>query len=92
MDIIAGKQSDYVVYILRCADNTLYTGITNHLEQRLALHQQGRASKYTRARLPVTLVYLEQGFSKGQALSREMEIKKLSREQKLRLINSTKNG
>ncbi|AEF93805.1 Excinuclease ABC C subunit domain protein [Desulfotomaculum nigrificans CO-1-SRB] len=88
MDNHMKEQLDYVVYILKCSDNTLYTGITNNLEQRLAMHRQGKASKYTRARLPVKLVHVEYGFSKGQALSRERKIKKLSREQKLLLINS----
>ncbi len=76
----------YVVYMLRCSDNSLYTGITNDLAKRLLRHSQGRASKYTRCRLPVQLAYVEGGYTKGQALSRENEIKKLSRPQKILLI------
>ncbi|AEG60839.1 GIY-YIG nuclease family protein [Desulforamulus ruminis] len=77
---------NYVVYILRCADQSLYTGITNNLEQRLKMHNLGKASKFTRGRLPVVLVYMEEGYTRGQALSREKKIKELPREQKLRLI------
>jgi putative endonuclease len=73
--------------MLECQDGTLYTGWTNDIEQRLQKHQKGLASKYTRSRLPVKLVYLEEAASKKAALQREMEIKKLSRRQKLMLIN-----
>ena len=74
------------VYMLRCADGSLYTGWTNDLEKRLAAHKGGRGSKYTRARLPVELVYYERLETKQQAMSREAQIKKLRREDKLRLI------
>ncbi|AQS58856.1 GIY-YIG nuclease family protein [Desulforamulus ferrireducens] len=80
------KSAAYVVYLLQCADQSLYTGITNHLEQRLRMHEQGKASKYTRSRLPVKLVYVERGYDKGSALAREKAIKKLSRQEKLLLI------
>ena len=74
-------------YILSCGDGTLYTGWTNDLERRLAAHNAGRGGKYTRSRLPVTLVYSEEHDTKEQAMSREWEIKQLTREQKLKLIN-----
>ncbi|MEG6520582.1 GIY-YIG nuclease family protein [Desulfotomaculum sp. 1211_IL3151] len=75
----------YVVYILKCSDDTLYTGITNDLYKRLLMHGQGKASKYTRCRLPVQLAYVEGDYTKGQALSREKAIKKLNRQKKLTL-------
>jgi len=74
------------VYILRCCDNTYYTGYTVDIDRRLQEHQDGLASKYTRGRTPVTLVYLEGVSSKGAALKRELEIKGLSRAAKQRLI------
>ena len=78
--------SAYVVYILRCGDGTLYTGCTNDLERRLAAHSSGKGAKYTRARLPVELVYQEPAPDKSQALRREAAIKALTRQQKLALI------
>ena len=77
----------HYVYILCCADNTLYTGWTTDLEKRLKTHNSKKGAKYTRSRLPVTLVYHEEFSDKAQALHREAEIKKLSRTQKLKLIN-----
>ncbi len=74
-------------YILSCGDGTLYTGWTNDLERRLAAHNAGRGGKYTRSRLPVALVYSEEHDTKEQAMSREWEIKQLTREQKLKLIS-----
>lgn len=73
-------------YLLRCADGTLYCGWTNDLEKRLAAHNSGKASKYTRSRLPVKLVYFETFDTKQEAMSREARIKRLSRQQKLDLI------
>ncbi|NBK90602.1 GIY-YIG nuclease family protein [bacterium 1XD21-13] len=73
-------------YILKCSDNTLYTGWTSNLEKRLRAHNQGKGAKYTRTRLPVTLVYFEVYETKKEAMSREFAIKKLSRSQKERLI------
>ena len=77
----------WVVYIAQCADGTFYTGITNNLERRLKQHNAGTASRYTRYRLPVTLIYQEVQPTKSAALKRELEIKKLSRKAKQRLIN-----
>ena len=75
-------------YILKCSDNTLYTGWTSNLEKRLRAHNQGKGAKYTRTRLPVTLVYFEVYETKKEAMSREFAIKKLSRPQKERLITT----
>ena len=75
-------------YILSCADGTLYTGWTNDLDRRLAAHNAGRGSKYTRVRLPVTLVYHESFDTKQEAMARECAIKRLTRKQKLELIEN----
>ena len=75
-------------YILRCADGTLYTGWTNDLDRRVETHNRGRGGKYTRARLPVTLVYAEPHESESDARRREVQIKQLSRADKLALIRS----
>lgn len=77
----------WLCYILCCADDTLYTGITNDLDKRLAAHHAGSA-KYTRARGPVELVFVECCADKSFALKREMEIKSLVRPKKLALIES----
>ncbi len=74
-------------YILECADGSLYTGWTNDLDKRLKAHNEGTASKCTRARRPVKLVYYEEFETKSEAMKREVAIKKFSRDQKLRLIN-----
>lgn len=74
------------VYILECADKTLYTGWTIDLINRLKVHNEGKASKYTRARLPVKLVYSEEYDNKIDAQRREWQIKQLSRKEKLKLI------
>lgn len=76
----------YYVYILRCADNTLYTGSTNDLIRRVETHNRGRGAKYTRPRLPVELVYHEELADKSAALRREAQLKKLSRQEKLALV------
>jgi putative endonuclease len=75
------------VYIVKCADNTLYTGWTTCLQKRLKMHNDGKASKYTRTRLPVELIYWERHKSKEDALKREREIKSISRSEKLKLYN-----
>lgn len=74
------------VYMLRCADGTLYTGWTNHLATRVAAHEMGKGAKYTRGRLPVTLVYWEALGDKQAAMRREYAIKRLPRREKLNLI------
>ena len=77
-------------YILRCSDGTLYTGWTNDIETRIRCHNSGRGGKYTRSRLPVELVYTESFDTKEEAMSREWHIKRMSRQQKLRLIKESK--
>lgn len=78
------------VYILRCSDNTLYTGYTNNLRNRIKVHNSGKGAKYTRGRLPVELLYFEEYEIKNKALKREYEIKKLKRKDKLNLIKEKK--
>lgn len=74
-------------YIVRCADGTLYTGWTNDLEKRMKAHNEGMGAKYTRSRRPVELVYSEEHETKEEAMSREYRIKRMSRQQKMELIN-----
>ena len=73
-------------YVLRCADGSLYTGWTKDLEQRLQTHNAGKGGKYTRSRLPVEPVYREEFETKEEAMSREWHLKRLTRQEKLRLI------
>jgi len=75
-----------MVYLLRCGDGSLYTGITNDLARRLAAHRAGKASAYTRSRRPLRLVYREAARDRGAALRREAAIKRLTRKAKLALI------
>lgn len=77
------------IYIVQCKDGTLYTGYTNHLEERIQKHNQGKGAKYTRGRGPVTLVYSEQFDDKSQALRREIALKKMDRKSKLQLLQSS---
>ncbi|WP_294131084.1 GIY-YIG nuclease family protein [uncultured Clostridium sp.] len=74
------------VYILRCNDDSLYTGWTNNLEKRIKAHSEGKGAKYTKARLPVELVYFEEYENKIEAMRREYAIKQLKRREKLMLI------
>lgn len=76
----------HYVYIIECKDNTLYTGYTNNLEKRIDKHNNGLASKYTRGRTPVKLVYFEEFDNKNDALKREYFIKSLRRDKKIYLI------
>jgi putative endonuclease len=78
--------AEWLVYIVRCADGTLYTGITTDLERRVGQHNRGEGARYTAARRPVMLVYHEPAASRSSASRRESEIKQLSRESKLELI------
>ena len=80
----------WFVYILRCADGSLYTGITRDVERRLKQHNAGTASRYTRGRFPVSLEYQEEQPSQSMALKRELSIKALSRKAKEALIQSVK--
>lgn len=82
---------NHFVYLLLCSDNTLYCGYTNDVDKRLHAHNNtSKGAKYTRNRRPVTLVYKEGFDDKSSALKREYQIKKLSRKEKLRLIENTK--
>ena len=76
----------HFAYLLRCADGTLYGGYTTDLQKRLAAHNSGKGAKYTRSRLPVELVYWEECPTKEAAMSREWQLKHLTREKKLKLI------
>ncbi len=82
------ETSDWIVYILECADQTLYTGITNDLDHRINEHENGRGAKYTRGRAPFTLLYTEDHPSRSQALRREAQIKSVDRATKLQLALS----
>jgi putative endonuclease len=84
--------SRWLVYLLRCRDGSLYTGITNDLPKRLKAHAAGKASKYTRSRLPVTLAYTEPQPTKSRALKREAAIKKLRRPQKDQLLSARRKS
>ncbi len=75
------------VYLLRCGDGTLYAGATNDLRARVAAHSRGKGGRYTRSRLPVTLVWSRPARDRGDALRREAALKRLSREEKLRLVD-----
>lgn len=78
----------HYIYIVKCADSTLYTGYTNNIDARIAVHNSGKGAKYTRPRLPVTLLYSESFEDKSAAMKREYAIKQLSRAEKLRLIQN----
>lgn len=78
-------------YILECADGTLYTGWTNDLSKRLKTHNAGRGGRYTRSRLPVKFVYVEEYEQRSDAMRREVQIKRLSRTEKKKLIESEQN-
>lgn len=77
----------YYVYLLKCADGTLYCGYTNDLNARVKVHNSGAGAKYTRSRRPVQLVYYEQFETRPEALRRECAIKRMTRAQKLALIH-----
>ena len=81
-------ESQWYLYILRCRDNTLYTGITTDVEKRLEAHRSGKGAKYTRGRAPLELVYQESCGSHSNALKREAEIKKLPRTAKEMLVKT----
>jgi len=85
---VSDESPTWYAYIVRCADSTLYTGVTNNVPQRVFAHNSGKGAKYTKPkkRRPVTLLYVEPLPTKGEALSREHAIKKLKREEKLVLI------
>lgn len=82
----------YYTYIVRCSDGSLYTGFTNNPARRVEVHNDGKGAKYTRSRLPVCLVYFEEHETEHEARSREWHIKRLSREEKLSLVQGGSNG
>lgn len=75
-------------YIVKCSDKTFYTGWTNDLKKRIEMHNSGKGAKYTKARLPVELVYYEAFDTREEAMSREWHIKRLSRSEKQKLIEA----
>lgn len=77
---------NHFVYIVRCSDNSLYTGYTNNIEVRINKYNAGKGAKYTKTRRPVVLVYQEMYDTKSEALRREYEIKTFTRQRKLKLI------
>jgi len=84
----AKKAEQWTVYILRCKDSTLYTGITIDLERRVKQHNDGKGSKYTYSRRPVTVVYKENKMGRANALVREAEIKHYSKDKKEQLVSA----
>ncbi len=84
--------AQWTLYLLRCRDGSLYAGITTDLERRVAQHQAGVASRYTRARTPVRIVYREPCANQSDALKREYAVKTLSRGEKERLITAKTGG
>lgn len=78
----------HLVYMLKCKDNTLYTGYTNNLSHRVMMHESGKGAKYTRGRGPFEVVHIEDFPTKEEALRREYEIKQLSRAEKEELIEA----
>lgn len=83
------EEKKYYAYILECADKTLYSGYTTDPERRLKMHNAGTAARYTRSRRPVKMVYREEFTDKSSALKREAALKKLSRAEKLALIENS---
>ena len=78
---------NWLVYMLECSDNSIYTGITNNLEERLKRHKSGNGAKYLRGRLPIKLVYKENFINRSEATKREIYIKKMSKKEKKNLID-----
>jgi len=78
----------WAVYILECSDGSFYTGISNNVKARINTHNASKGAKYTKSRLPVTLVFQENTFNKSESLRREIEIKKLTRKKKRELIDT----
>ena len=85
-------ERNWKLYILRCNDGSLYTGITVDVAHRFAMHQSGKGAKYTRGRGPLELVYTEECGTHSEALQREIAIKRLSRQDKMKLIDNNKPG
>lgn len=86
------EKSVWYLYMLRCGDNSLYTGITTDVDKRFAAHCAGRGAKYTRGRGPLTLVYRELCGTHSDALKREWDVKSMKRDQKEKLISKKDNS
>ena len=86
------EKSDWYVYILRCTDNTLYTGITNDIKRRVDEHNRGVGAKYTRGRAPVELVFVETLPDRSAALRRELAIKRMKTTEKQMMITQTESS
>lgn len=83
------KKNNWSVYIVRCKDNTLYTGISNNVSHRIEAHNEGKGAKYiTSARRPVKLVFVEEGYNVGDALKREYEIKHSGKSAKEKIVKA----
>ncbi|MFD2761388.1 GIY-YIG nuclease family protein [Lentibacillus juripiscarius] len=80
------ENNEHIVYILKCGDDTFYTGYTNDLENRLKMHEDGKGAKYTRGRGPFQVVFVEKFPTKEEALKKEYQVKQLSRKEKVKLI------
>ncbi len=85
---MSAKPQPWTVYMLRCADDTIYTGIARDAEKRVAAHNLGKGAKYTRARRPVAMIYCETAADRSEASRREYAIKRLSRKAKLALVGT----
>ena len=85
------QKNKYYLYVLECNDSTLYTGYTNNVERRVAVHNSGKGAKYTKARVPVTCVFHQQFETKIEAMKAEYAFKQLTRKQKLDYIRSYTN-
>jgi predicted GIY-YIG superfamily endonuclease len=83
-------RKEWTVYILRCADESLYTGIAKDVQTRVKQHNEGRGATYTRTRLPVELLYQQKGFTRSEALIREAQIKAMPRSKKEEIISRGK--
>ena len=83
--------NEWIVYLLKCRDSTLYTGITTDLDARVNAHNKGKGAKYTRGRGPVEVLWTQRDLSHGEALRREIQIKKLSHVCKIELIEQKNN-
>jgi len=81
----------WCVYLIRCGDGTLYAGMTNDLQKRLAAHEGGRGARYTRGRGPLTVVHVERKRSRSSALKREAALKRLDRRAKLALLDTLRS-
>jgi predicted GIY-YIG superfamily endonuclease len=86
--IKSGGRKDWTVYIIRCGDGSLYTGIAKDVRARVKQHSQGRGATYTRTRLPIELLYQQEGLTHSEALIREAQIKAMPRSKKEEIISN----